>query len=81
MNNGTPLKIDLQTLPNVTCECGSVYFDQVIQFKKVSKLISNTGQDTLHPLPGFVCTDCGKPLNMIAEQAQVSVIDKIVQPA
>lgn len=56
-----PINIRLeQTLP-VTCEhCGSDTFIEGLFLRKVSRILTGEAQDTFHPVPTFICAQCGK---------------------
>jgi uncharacterized Zn finger protein len=53
-------KIDLKQQQTVECEkCKSKYFKEVVLIKKVPKLLTGSGEDTLVPFPSYRCDDCG----------------------
>lgn len=53
------------------CECGGIIFTEKMLFKRISAIVSPTGNAELYPLPIYVCDACGKipqqmdPTNMI----------------
>lgn len=49
---------------NIKCECGCTTFLQGVELKKLSSIISPTGQDEIVPLPAFICSSCGKTLRL-----------------
>jgi predicted nucleic acid-binding Zn ribbon protein len=54
------VNIDLKEQPSVVCEkCEGVYFREVTIIKKVSKLLTGSGQDTIVPFPTYMCDGCG----------------------
>jgi hypothetical protein len=54
------VNIDLKKQPSVVCEkCEGVYFREVTMIKKVSKLLTGSGQDTIVPFPTYMCDGCG----------------------
>lgn len=56
---GTP-KINLKEQPTVECEeCKSKFFKEVVLIKKVSKILTGSGEDTLVPFPTYICNNCG----------------------
>lgn len=59
--NAPQMKIDVGELDNMECErCNNVLFQQVYLMKKVSALVSPTGQEGVIPIPGpFACVNCG----------------------
>ncbi len=50
----------IRNAPFVTCECGGKIFSEKIMFKKLSSLISQSGQEEIRPMPVLVCEKCGK---------------------
>lgn len=49
------------TSPNVVCpKCGSKLFKEVYALKKISAIISHTGQEEIIPIPIYVCAQCGE---------------------
>lgn len=58
MNQNLNVSLD-QTLP-VECEkCESIYFEQALHIRKVSGLLTGTGQTSYLPIPVFACKSCG----------------------
>lgn len=55
------VQINPDDLEDVTCQkCGSHLFQQVIIIKKVSAIVSPTGQEGIVPMGGpFACIRCG----------------------
>ena len=47
-----------QTTPVVCDECGHDVFTQVLKMRKVSALLSPTGQETMIPIQAFACEKC-----------------------
>jgi len=52
--------IDPTELPSITCGCGSDTFMEALKLKKVSALVSPSGEESIAPIQTFVCTQCGK---------------------
>lgn len=53
-------KIDLKQQETVECEkCKSKFFKEVVLIKKVPKLLTGSGEDTLVPFPTYMCVECG----------------------
>ena len=51
--------IDLSQTSIVACEkCGHEHFAQVSLLRKLSPMLSPTGEPTLIPIPVFACTKC-----------------------
>ena len=63
MNNPeqpTQMKFDLsQTVAQVCEKCQNDTFIQVYQMRKLSALLSPTGQETMIPIQVFACAKCG----------------------
>jgi hypothetical protein len=52
--------IDLTHAKDITCEkCEGVGFRQSMMLKKLSPLMSPTGQETIIPVGVFACDSCG----------------------
>jgi hypothetical protein len=52
--------IDINTIPWLSCKCGSVFFESTVMVKKVSQLISPTGREEIVPVDMIICRSCGK---------------------
>jgi len=51
--------VDLSQTTAVTCEeCGHEHFVQVNMMRKLSPMLSPTGQPALIPIPVFACAKC-----------------------
>ena len=48
-----------QTTPIICDECSCEHFTQVTLMRKLSALLSPTGQPTLIPIPVYACHKCG----------------------
>ena len=61
INNQQPqMNIDFsQTTAEICEECGNDTFVQVYQMRKLSALLSPTGQETMIPIQVFACHKCG----------------------
>ena len=55
------LQIDVNTLKDITCPCGSILFTQITRLKFISKLQSPDGKEGILKAVSNVCLDCGKP--------------------
>ena len=52
--------IDLTHAKDITCEkCEGIGFRQSMMLKKLSPLMSPTGQETIIPVGVFACDSCG----------------------
>jgi len=53
-------QIDISKTSAVNCEsCGNSTFKQSLLLRKLSALVSPTGQETLVPVQVFACEKCG----------------------
>ena len=56
----TQFNLDLsQTTPVVCEECGHEHFTEVSLMRKLSPMLSPTGQAAMIPIPVFACAKCG----------------------
>jgi uncharacterized Zn finger protein len=54
------VNIDLNQASDIECSnCGSKFFHEVTFFKKISALLSPTGQEGIIPIPTYACLECG----------------------
>ena len=54
------VKVALKDTEDVSCEkCGHKLFIQLMMFKKLSAIMSPTGEESLIPVQVFACNDCG----------------------
>lgn len=52
--------VSLDQTEGVECEkCAGIYFDQSMLIRKVSGLLTGTGQPGYIPIPVFACRKCG----------------------
>ena len=61
MNREQPgLNINFEQTTAVVCdECGHDVFIQALKMRKISALLSPTGQETMIPMQIFTCAKCG----------------------
>lgn len=53
-------QISLQNTEAVKCDkCGGEVFEQAVMLRKVSALMTGTGQPGIIPIPVFICSKCG----------------------
>lgn len=58
--NQMQVKVELKDTSDVSCEkCGHKLFTQLMMFKKLSAVMSPTGQESMIPIQVFACNDCG----------------------
>jgi hypothetical protein len=58
MNQNLNVNLD-QTLPVLCEKCEGIYFEQALHIRKVSGLLTGTGQTSYLPIPVFACKSCG----------------------
>jgi|TARA_R100001082_G_scaffold110555_1_gene90806 hypothetical protein len=60
LNSQQKMRINLQDADDVACdECENTYFSPAIIIKRVSALLSPTGQEMMAPVQLFQCNKCG----------------------
>ncbi len=60
MNPQQQMPLDLSQATDVTCtECNNSLFVQAYQMKRLSAIVSPTGEEALVPISTFVCKNCG----------------------
>ena len=60
MNNQQQFNVDISQTEAEVCEsCGNNTFVQVYQMRKLSALLSPTGQEAMIPIQVFACAKCG----------------------
>lgn len=60
MNQKQQININVNELKDIPCECGSLYFSQLVRIKHVSALQSPDGKEGRVNMTGMVCVECGK---------------------
>jgi hypothetical protein len=58
------IRVDVRSLPNIKCACGSILFEDAFELRRLSALQSPSGKEEIVPLPVIVCKICGAPLAM-----------------
>jgi len=54
------IRVNLQDAEDVSCEeCSNTYFTPAVMIKRISPLVSPTGQEALAPIQLFQCNKCG----------------------
>ena len=60
MQQQQKINIDLSKADDIGCEkCENLYFAPIVMIKRLSALLSPTGQEVKFPVQGFQCTSCG----------------------
>ena len=64
---GQQVKVDISKADTIKCEyCGNYLFIQSTILKKLSALVSPTGQEALIPVDVYCCGNCGRvPKDML----------------
>lgn len=53
-------RIDISSAESITCDkCGNHTFETVVLIKRISAIMSPTGQEALVPIQVFSCNACG----------------------
>jgi len=53
------LNINIEQTTAIKCdECGNEHFHEVLYMRKLSAILSPTGQPAVIPIPVFACTQC-----------------------
>ena len=54
------MKVNIEAATDVTCsQCDNSHFSQVFIIKRLSPVVSPTGEEVLVPIPTFACSKCG----------------------
>jgi len=62
------INIDLKNAEDIKCdECENTYFTPTFMIKRLSALISPTGQEIMAPVQLFQCSKCGHVNNKFLE--------------
>ena len=69
--NTSKVQINPNDLEDVVCDkCGSQCFEPTFLFKRLSAVLSPTGQETMVPLQIYRCADCGHINDMFLPKDQ-----------
>jgi len=67
------VQLDLGEADTITCqECGNASFIQSFFLKRISALVSPTGQEAIVPVQVFSCGNCGTVPQKMLEQVKNS---------
>ena len=64
------LNTNNSNIPLETCECGNKIWTQGIIIKKISALLSQSGEEEIMPIPVFLCSKCGELAPMFKKDAK-----------
>ena len=73
MNNINPgqLNVSIEKTMPIQCEsCGNDTFTQALYLRKVSALLTGTGQEGVVPIPTFICVAC----NYVNEKFRLNIL-------
>ena len=66
------INVDLSDAETMICEeCGNKVFLQGYVIKKISAIISPTGQEVIAPIQVFYCGSCGELLDLGGEMSEL----------
>ena len=66
------INVDLSDAETMICEeCGNKIFIQGYVIKKISAIISPTGQEVIAPIQVFNCGSCGELLDLGGEMSEL----------
>lgn len=58
--NQQNIRVNLDDAEDIACDgCGNTYFTPAVMIKRLSPLVSPTGQEALVPVQLFQCNKCG----------------------
>jgi hypothetical protein len=65
---GTQPKVNItpdmmKSFKTLTCDCGGQLFQTGVVIKKISALVSPTGQEEMYPMEVLICVNCHKVPN------------------
>jgi len=69
-NMENKVRVDLTDAPWVECSEGNKVFDKRMLFKRLSPLVSPTGNEEMIPLEVIICSKCGKVPKFFYERAK-----------
>ena len=73
--------VDLAKADTMKCDdCGNYLFIQANVIKRISPIMSPTGQEALVPVQVYSCGNCGKVPKMFVEGAGLGLDDEINKP-
>ena len=75
------VSVDLSKADTIKCDdCGNYLFIQANVIKRISPIMSPTGQEALVPVQVYSCGNCGKVPKMFVEGAGLGLDDEINKP-
>mgnify|MGYP001416831046 FL=1 len=75
------VKVDLSKADTIKCDdCGNYLFIQASVIKRISPILSPTGQEALVPVQVYSCGNCGKVPKMFLEGSGLGLDEEINKP-
>ena len=77
----TEVQVDLKQADTVKCDdCGNYLFITAHVIKRISPILSPTGQEALIPIQVYSCGNCGKVPKMFLEGSGLGLDEEINKP-
>ena len=75
------VKVDLKQADTIKCDdCGNYLFITANVIKRISPILSPTGQEALVPVQVYSCGNCGKVPKMFLEGSGLGLDEEINKP-
>ena len=75
------VQVDLTKADTVKCDdCGNYLFIQSNVIKRISPILSPTGQEAIVPVQVYSCGSCGRVPKMFLEGSGLGLTDEINKP-
>jgi DNA-directed RNA polymerase subunit RPC12/RpoP len=75
------VQVDLKKADTIKCDdCGNYLFITASVIKRISPILSPTGQEALVPVQVYSCGNCGKVPKMFIEGAGLGLDEEINKP-
>jgi hypothetical protein len=75
------VQVDLQKADTIKCDdCGNYLFITANVIKRISPILSPTGQEALVPVQVYSCGNCGKVPKMFLEGSGLGLGEEINKP-
>jgi hypothetical protein len=77
----TEVQVDLKKADTIKCDdCGNYLFITANVIKRISPILSPTGQEALVPVQVYSCGNCGKVPKMFLEGSGLGLGEEINKP-
>ena len=75
------VQVDLQKADTIKCDdCGNYLFITANVIKRISPILSPTGQEALVPVQVYSCGNCGKVPKMFIDGAGLGLEEEVNKP-